>query len=760
VTGESRPGPLWPALLAEAWAALSADSGDPRLPAGLEVQVSGAPGNLPSRLPAEDVAIACAGAALLAAAALHAQRGGDYGSRGSPVARLDRGHIAAAFRSEAFLRVDGEPPGPGFAPLSRFWRAADGWVRTHGNYPWHRAALLRALGCGGAEEGDPEPVGAAIAELGARQAEDLVTGAGGIAAAVRDEAGWRAEPPGQAVAAAPLVRATPVGGAPPRWRPAGALPASGIRVLDLTRVIAGPVATRYLGALGADVLRLDPPDRPELTMQTYDGLLAKRSALLDFGTAGGRARLDELLAGADVLVHGYRPHALDRFGLDPRALAERHPGLVVVSLSAWGSRGPWGGRRGFDSIVQAASGIAMAESPDGERPGALPCQLLDHGTGYLCAAAALQALARQSARGGTQFRELSLARTAHWLLGLPRETVQTPPSGDGDGQAWLTTVDSAAGPVTTVLPPGRLDDEALTWPRSLSRYGGDEAAWSRRAESRLADRDQGQVGLAEQAVVAAQPVRAVLVDLGPDLGGLGVAGMGREPLLLVALVARLEFLPLFHGGGLEPGRAEARADGQVDQAGQVAELPGGRARPHASQFGLGRRAVPESLAEQHPPARVDQPPELGQRGHGVAGRLDLGERVAGSHAEHQVGGSPAGRDRGLADERDPAVQPAGTGAVPAAGQVVLVGVEAEPGGVRRRRENAEHQLTPSAADVEHGPRAVPGEPGDDPARPGLGKRPVEGQPGQARREFGVGHMRRTVVPAPGFAHLDFRGAGR
>jgi hypothetical protein len=179
-------------------------------------------------------------------------------------------------------------------------------------------------------------------------------------------------------------------------------------------------------------------------------------------------------------VHGYRPHALDRFGLSPELLAERHPGLVVVSLSAWGSRGPWGGRRGFDSIVQAASGIAMAESPDGERPGAMPCQLLDHGTGYLCAAAALQALARQSVHGGTEFRELCLARTAHWLLGLSRDAAA--PSGslataDGDDPAWLVTLDSADGPVTTVRPPGRLDDEALTWPRSLSRYGGDQPAW-------------------------------------------------------------------------------------------------------------------------------------------------------------------------------------------------------------------------------------------------------------------------------------------
>jgi crotonobetainyl-CoA:carnitine CoA-transferase CaiB-like acyl-CoA transferase len=474
-------GQLWPALLAEAWAALTADSApdgtDARLPAGLEVLwVSGDPGQLPSRLPAEDVAVACTGAALLAAAALHAQRGGDDGSRGSPVARLDREHVAAAFRSEAHLRIGGQPAGPGFAPLSRFWRAADGWVRTHGNYPWHRAALLRALACAD----DPDSVAAALAELGAREAEDLVTGAGGVAAAVRGEADWRAGPPGQAVSATGLAEATSVGGAPPRWRPAGPLPASGIRVLDLTRVIAGPVATRYLGALGADVLRLDAPDRPELTLNSYDGLLAKRSALLDFGAAEGIVRLHELLSAADVLVHGYRPHALDRFGLSPQVLAERHPGLVVVSLSAWGSRGPWGGRRGFDSIVQAASGIAMAESPDGERPGALPCQLLDHGTGYLCAAAALQGLARQFARGGTQFRELSLARTAHWLLGLPRDAAAPAPAPApaeaGEG-AWLTTLDSAAGPVTTVRPPGRLDDEALAWPRWLSRYGGDTPAW-------------------------------------------------------------------------------------------------------------------------------------------------------------------------------------------------------------------------------------------------------------------------------------------
>jgi CoA-transferase family III len=465
-------GDLWARLLGEAWAALGGAG------RGAELQVTGVPGGLPSHLPVEDTALACAGAALLAAAELQAQRGG-------PVARtawLDRGHVAAAFRSEAFLRLNGAPAGAGFAPLSRFWPTRDGWVRTHGNYPWHREALLRALGTGE----DPDQVAAAIAGRTALEVENLVVGGGGVAAAVRTEAQWRAEPAGQAVAAARLVEGGRLGDAPPRCRaasplagatpPGAVLPATGIRVLDLTRVIAGPVATRYLAALGADVLRLDPPHRPELPLHAYDGLLGKRSALLDLDTDA--ARLDELLGAADVLVHGYRPHALDRFGLTPGALAERHPGLVVVSLSAWGSTGPWGGRRGFDSIVQAASGIAVAESADGDRPGAMPCQLLDHGTGYLCAAAALRGLADQAVAGGTQVRQLSLARTAHWLLGSAAAGPGPASGGRAGGDAdWLTTLGSAEEAVTVVRPPGRLDGRELAWPSPLARYGGDPPAW-------------------------------------------------------------------------------------------------------------------------------------------------------------------------------------------------------------------------------------------------------------------------------------------
>jgi hypothetical protein len=425
------------------------------------LRVDGVPGGLPSRLPVGDTAVACVAAALTAAARLHPD--------GPAAIGLDAGHVAAAVRSEAHLRVDGRAFGTGFDPLSRFWRAAGGWVRTHANYAWHREALARALDVAAAA--DAEAIGAAIAARSAEQVETQVVDAGGVAAAVRTPEQWRAHAQGSVDQ--PLIASDVTDGAAPRPSPVGNLPASGVRVLDLTRVIAGPVATRYLAALGADVLRIDPPHRPELPQAQYDGLPGKRSALLDARTPDGLRRLHELLDGADVVVHGYRPGALAAFGLDPAALAERHPGLVAVSLSAWG-RGPWGGRRGFDSIVQAACGIAMVESPDGEQPGRLPCQLLDHGAGYLAAAAALEGLRRQREVGGTHWFELSLAATAGWLLAQPPPDAASPP----EAAARVTTLRSDHSRVTVVEPPGSLDGRALTWPPRLSTYGADAPSWA------------------------------------------------------------------------------------------------------------------------------------------------------------------------------------------------------------------------------------------------------------------------------------------
>ncbi|GAA3454000.1 CoA transferase [Dactylosporangium matsuzakiense] len=392
----------------------------------------------------DECAVAAVTACLDAAADLAEVRTGRR-----PVVEVDAGHVLAAVRGEALLRdAHGNGIG-GFAALSRLWRAADGWVRTHANYPWHRAALIAALG--------PEAgLEAAIGARPALEVERLVYAAGGLAVAARRPGGW-------AFTDGPLIAIEPAGHGQ-ALPPPGPLPASGLRVLDLTRVIAGPVGTRMLAALGADVLRVDDPNRPELPLHTVDGVIGKASTLLDAGTADGLATLQGLAAAADVIVTGYRPGAMRRLGLEP----ERWPGKVVATLSAWGTTGEWGTRRGFDSLVQVATGIGWASSPDGRRPGALPYQLLDHATGYLLAAGVLTALAR----GGGAHVSVSLARTARWLLDHgPGAATRTP-----DPDAYRVELGNGW---TGIGPPGRLDGQPLAWPRLPPEYGAAGPAFTR-----------------------------------------------------------------------------------------------------------------------------------------------------------------------------------------------------------------------------------------------------------------------------------------
>ncbi|MFG2790693.1 CoA transferase [Streptomyces sp. NPDC048419] len=449
-----------------AWTELG---GDPALVS--RVSTVARPGALEARLPVRELARACVGACALAAAELAARRGGLAQMPGVPV---DDGAVAAAFRSERNLLIDGRAPVT-FAPLSRLWRTADGWVRTHANYPHHRARLLDVLGV----SEDVSAVEAALAERSSLEIEESVYAAGGLAVALRTPKEWASHEQAAAVAARPLVERerldsaharvlAPLDGTP-------MLPAAGLRVLDLTRVLAGPVATRTLALLGADVLRVDPPRLPELPDQHADTGFGKRSATLDL-TVGRRA-FEELLETADVVVTGYRPGTLDRFGLSPRALAERRPGLVVAQVSAWGVYGPWGERRGFDSLVQVASGIAVVEG-SAERPGALPAQALDHGTGYLLAAAVLRAVTEQSYDGGSRLVRLALARTAEWLVNGIDATVAgaVDVAYDGPG-AWLTERDSALGRLRYALPPVSFEGGPADWARPPAPWGTDPDRW-------------------------------------------------------------------------------------------------------------------------------------------------------------------------------------------------------------------------------------------------------------------------------------------
>jgi crotonobetainyl-CoA:carnitine CoA-transferase CaiB-like acyl-CoA transferase len=386
--------------------------------------------------------------------------------RGGEQVRVDPQQVAVAFRNDQLQTVDGKRE-PGFAPLSGFFEARDGWVRTHANYPHHRARLLRALAL--SDDATREDAAAAIAERSAQEVEDVVTADHGIAVRVRPVAEWMASDCGRAVAThdlldvAATVTTAPVAAA---RRP---------RVLDLTRVLAGPVATRALAQLGCDVLRVDSPHLPELEALHLETDPGKRSTLVDLQDEHARHRLHELLASADVLVTGYRPGALAAYGLDPDRLAEQHPHLICATLTAWTPSGPWGRRRGFDSIVQAATGIAVIESRDGAAPGALPAQALDHATGYLLAAGVLSCLRRRATEGGTWRVQAHLARTAQWLL--QTDALDGPAVPIDDPGPWLVESDTAYGRVAQSRPAFGIDDAPREFAWVGRRWGSDEAVW-------------------------------------------------------------------------------------------------------------------------------------------------------------------------------------------------------------------------------------------------------------------------------------------
>jgi crotonobetainyl-CoA:carnitine CoA-transferase CaiB-like acyl-CoA transferase len=293
---------------------------------------------------------------------------------------------------------------------------------------------------------------------------------------------WAAHPQGRAVARLPLIEIARIGEAPPARFPAGAEgPLSGIRVLDLTRVIAGPVCGRTLAAHGADVMRVTAPHLPGMPDLDIDTGRGKLSAALDLRAVEERERLASLVREAHVFVQGYRPGALARHGFSPEALADKRPGIVAVSLSAWGHEGPWAGRRGFDSQVQNASGInvAEAEAAGVAAPKELPAQALDHATGYLMAFGATMALLRKAREGGSWHVRVSLAQTGHWLKGLGRlqRGFDCPEPAGEELKALLVAMDTPFGRVTFVRHAAHLSNTPALWSRPPVPLGTHAPVW-------------------------------------------------------------------------------------------------------------------------------------------------------------------------------------------------------------------------------------------------------------------------------------------
>lgn len=419
-----------------------------------------------------------AASASLAAVGLAAEEIWELRNGSRQAVTVDTRLASIALRSERYLRVGDDPPEDPWSAISGVYETKDNrWVQLHCNFPHHRDGVLAVLQCAD----DPDDVKRAVATWNGEELENALAEAGMCASMLRNADEWAAHPQGEAIADLPLIEIVKIGESAPEPLPAAKRPLSGVRALDLTRVLAGPVCGRMLAGLGADVMRIAGPHLPFIPPLIVDTGLGKLSAHVDLREDSGRAALMSLVRDADIFTQGYRPGAIAGHGFSPEALAEARPGIVCVSLCAYSHAGPWQNRRGFDSLVQTASGISHEGGEKGA-PGPLPAQALDHVTGYLAAYGAMTALARRAREGGSWLVRLSLAQTGHWLKGLGRL------DGDVDGRTLpdpaiddigdlLMQSDSPFGRLTHVKPPIGLSETPMGWDRPAVPLGTHPPEW-------------------------------------------------------------------------------------------------------------------------------------------------------------------------------------------------------------------------------------------------------------------------------------------
>ena len=450
-------------FLTELWQSVLGDPGHL-----CHVQIQGS-GDWSSVYAVTELACAAIGSASLALAEWMSLDG-----LGFPSVEVDR-RLASLWFQRSWHPEDWTPA-PVWDEIAGDYAAVDGWIRLHTNAPHHRQAALQVLG----SASDKTAVARAVAKWPAEELENAIVAHAGCAAVMRTLPDWLVHPQGMAVAAEPLVHHA-AKELTPESSPAisRTRPLQGIRVLDLTRVLAGPIATRFLAGYGADVLRIDPPDWNEPAIEP-EVTVGKRCARLDLRVVEQRQQLEALLVDADVLVHGYRPGALSALGLDESRRRELNPRLIDVSLNAYGWSGPWVGRRGFDSLVQMSSGIAEAGMRLGghTRPTPLPVQALDHAAGYLLAAAVLRGLTERHTRGRAGVFRTSLARIAKLLVDGSNtnwENLALAAVSDADFSDVVET--SAWGPVRRLLPPAKVSGASMHWEIPARKLGWSTAEW-------------------------------------------------------------------------------------------------------------------------------------------------------------------------------------------------------------------------------------------------------------------------------------------
>lgn len=440
-------------------------------PAG-PLTVSGE-GALSSAFPVTELATACWSAAGLACAELLKHNQAD-----APRVFVDR-RLASLWFGWT-LRPLGWTLPSAWDALAGDYATCDGWIRLHTNAPHHRRAVEHVLG----PHQDKNALAQKVLTWKKGDLEQAVIEAGGCAAEMRSTEAWRQHVQGKSVALEPLIHQAQQAEAPlPNWDLPPARPLHGVRILDLTRIIAGPVATRFLAGLGADVLRIDPYGWDEPGVE-HDVILGKRCARLNLTNAHDRHTFEHLLKNADVIVHGYRAGALEKLGYGAEQRRALSPGLIDVCLNAYGWTGPWRGRRGFDSLVQMSCGLAESGMAwkAAAVPVPLPVQALDHATGYLMAAAVLHGMRQRRQQGTGYSARLSLARTAQLLLDhpYPQQHSVTPlapvETSDENPETELTHW----GAAQRLIAPLRLNGTALLWALPATTLGSSQPEWLRR----------------------------------------------------------------------------------------------------------------------------------------------------------------------------------------------------------------------------------------------------------------------------------------
>jgi crotonobetainyl-CoA:carnitine CoA-transferase CaiB-like acyl-CoA transferase len=455
-------------ILTDIWTAAGGD-----VAALGDVTLSGEEPQLPSSFRVAAAAQAGVAAAGLAAAQIWKLRSGQ--SQGVAV---DMTHAVAECRSERYLRVDGKPPGPAWDAIAGIYKTRDRrFVRLHTNFRHHRDAVCKVLNC----RPERDEVQAALMQWDAEAFETAAYAAGGVVAMMRSHSEWSDLPHAEAIAGLPLLSIEKIGDAAPRPWPAGDRPLAGLRVLDLSRVIAGPVAGRTLAAHGADVLLVSGADLPTIPWLTIDTGRGKLTSFVDLRSEQGRGMLRDLLAQADIFSQGYRPGALAALGFSAEDAARLSPGIVHVSLSAYGQTGPWAERRGFDSLVQTATGFNHAEgqAAGSDGPKELPAQILDHVTGYLMAFGAMMARMRQSREGGSWQVRVSLAQTGRWLWNLGRlaDGLKTEDLKSDTVRRFIEEMPSGFGPLHAVSHSAVLSKTPAFWARPAMPLGSHPPRW-------------------------------------------------------------------------------------------------------------------------------------------------------------------------------------------------------------------------------------------------------------------------------------------